>query len=389
MKPLSQLLSAGPPSATVAVADRARALKAEGRDVIALAGGDPDFATPSNIVASAIAALHGGQTHYPPSRGTPALRKAIAAKLIRDNQLQVDPDSQILVTPGGKFALYAVLAALVNPGDEILIFDPYWVSYPPMVTLLGGVPVTVPLAANTGFRITRRALEERTSARTKALVLNTPNNPTGRVLTGQEAEVVRRAALDHDLYVVADEVYESLVFEGRHISMAALAGMAERTVTVNALSKTYAMTGWRLGWAAGPREIIHLAARFQSQSVTSAASFSMQAAETALRESQSEVVRMRSAYQARRDYMVAALNRIPGVACDPPQGAFYLLVRFPGLDTGDSLKIADTLLEQAQIAATPGIAFGRAGEGHVRFSIATAMADLKRAVARIETLMAG
>ncbi|MGB5987628.1 MAG: pyridoxal phosphate-dependent aminotransferase [Desulfobacterales bacterium] len=389
MKPLSQLLGSVPPSATVAVADRARALKAEGRDIIALAGGDPDFNTPCHIVESAVAALHGGQTHYPPSRGTLSLRRAIASKLRRDNQVQVDPERQVLVSPGGKFALYAVLAALVNPGDEILIFDPYWVSYPPMVTLVGGVPVSVPLSAQDGFQIRKSNLEARLSPRTKAILLNTPNNPTGRVLSGAEAEIIRRIALDYDLYVIADEVYEALIFEGRHISMAALDGMAGRTVTLNALSKTYAMTGWRLGWAAGSQGIIDLAAKFQSQSVTSAASFSMPAAETALSGPQDEVARMRRAYQERRDYMVAALNAIPGVECDSPQGAFYLFVRFPGLKTGDSLQIAEILLEEAQVAATPGIAFGRAGEGHVRFSIATAMADLIRAVARIEKLMAG
>lgn len=386
MKPLSSLLGSIPPSATLAVNDKAKALKAAGRDVISLAGGDPDFSTPAPIIESAIAALRAGDTHYPPSRGTVTIRKAVAAKLGREYGLDVDPATQVLVSPGAKFLIYAVMAALTNPDDEVIIFEPYWVSYVPIVKLVGATPVTVSLPAAEGFRISSELLEAHITPRTKAILVNSPNNPTGRVLTSEEAEVIRQAALKHDLYVISDEIYEKLIFEGEHINLASLPDMAERTITINGHSKAYAMTGWRLGWAAGPASVIGLAAKLQSQSVTSAASFTMAAGTVALDGVSEEVETMRQAYKARRDFMVKALNAIPGVECDLPQGAFYLFVRFPGLGH-DSMEIANRLLEEADIAATPGIAFGQAGEGHVRFSIATSMSELERAVARIEKLM--
>ena len=375
-----------PPSATLAVNDRAKALKAAGRDVISLAGGDPDFDTPENIVQTAIRALDAGDTHYPPSRGTLPMRRAVAAKMRRDYGLTVDPATQVIVSPGGKFSLYAVLQALVNPGDEIIIFEPYWVSYAPMVLMAGATPVTIPLKPANGFAITDE-IEKYITPRTKAMMVNSPNNPTGHVISPEEAEVVRRLALENDLYVISDEIYEKIIFEGEHINLASLPGMAERTITVNGHSKNYAMTGWRLGWAAGPAAIIDLMAKVQGQTVTSAASFTMAAGAEALNGPQDAVEEMRLAYQARRDFMVEALNAIPGVECDRPAGAFYLFVRFPGLEA-DSITIARILLDEAEIAGTPGIAFGQAGEGHVRFSIATAMSELERAVERIERLMA-
>jgi aspartate aminotransferase len=375
-----------PPSATLAVNDRAKALKAAGRDVISLAGGDPDFATPENIVQTAIRALDAGDTHYPPSRGTVAMRKAVAAKLAREYGLEVDPATQVLVSPGAKFLLYAALSALVNPGDEVIVFEPYWVSYVPMVIMAGATPVTVPLDPAQSFAITDEVAKYNTP-RTKVMMVNSPNNPTGHVITSAEAEVVRRLALEHDLYVLSDEIYEKLIFEGQHINLASLPDMAERTITINGHSKAYAMTGWRLGWAAGPEQVIGLMAKLQSQTVTSAASFTMAAGAEALNGPQDAVEEMRLAYQARRDFMVDALNAIPGVECDRPAGAFYLFVRFPGLEA-DSITIARILLDEAEIAGTPGIAFGQAGEGHVRFSIATAMSELERAVERIERLMA-
>ncbi|MCO6450039.1 MAG: pyridoxal phosphate-dependent aminotransferase [Caldilineales bacterium] len=387
MKPLSQLLSSIPPSATIAVNDKAKALKAAGRDIISLAGGDPDFDTPAHITQAAFDAIKAGDTHYPPSVGTVPIRKAIAAKMAREYGVEVNPNNQVLVGPGAKFLIYATMAALSNPGDEILILEPYWVSYVPMVQLAGGVPVTVPLPADDNFRITRERIEPYITDKTKAILVNSPSNPTGRVITPSEAEAIRQLAIENDLYVLSDEMYEKLIFEGEHICMASLPGMAERTVTFNGHSKAYAMTGWRLGWMAGPAAIIKLAAILQSQSVTSAASFTMAAGAVALESPQDVVEEMRLSYKARRDFMVPALNAIPGVECLNPEGAFYLFVRFPGI-SNDSMEVANRLLEEADIAATPGNEFGESGQGYVRFSIATAMSDLERAVERIRKLMA-
>jgi len=385
MKDLSHLLNNIPSSPTLAVNDKAKALQRAGHDVIALAGGDPDFPTPPHIVEAAYRAMLDGATHYPaPMIGIPAALEAIAAKMERENGVAVaDPRHQIIITPGGKWGLYLALTAVLNPGDEVLILEPHWVSYPPMVTLAGGVPVPVSLPADDNFRITAAALRARLTPRTKALMVNNPCNPTGRVLTSEELAAIVTVATEADLYVIADEIYEKLVFDGRsHLSIAAAPGMAERTLTVNGLTKSYAMTGWRLGWLVGPAPIIRLATRLNSQAVSCAATFSMHACVAALNGPQDIIAEMRDAYQARRDFMVKALNEIEGVACRSIEGAFYLFPSFPGSGK-NSLELADALLDKAQIAGVPGIAFGQSGEGHVRFAISTAMHDLERAVERL------
>ncbi len=382
MKPLSTRLGRTEPSATLAVSDRARALRAQGRDVIALAGGDPDFPTPSHIVEAAEAALRAGDTHYPPSRGRPALVEAIVAKLERENGIRVAP-AQVVVTPGAKWALFIALAALVNPGDEVIVLDPSWVSYAPMVGLNDGVPVPVALPAADGHRITEQALRSALSERSKVLLVNSPNNPTGRVLQPDEIDAIVRVAREADLYVISDEIYEHLVFDGAvHRSLAAEPGMAERTVVVNGFSKAYAMTGWRLGWLAAPEQIAALALNLHGQGVTSASSFAMAAGVAALNGPQECVAEMVAAYADRRRFMVEALNAIEGIECAAPEGAFYLFPSFPGSER-DSVALAEALLERGDVAAVPGIAFGAPGEGHLRFTIATSKADLERAAERI------
>lgn len=382
MKDLSKLLQSVPPSATVAVSDKARQLKAQGRDIIALAGGDPDFPTPRHIMDAAIEALRAGDTHYPPAKGKPALIEAIVAKLERENGVKVNPN-QVVVTPGGKWALYIAIAALVNPGDEVLILDPAWVSYAPIAILNGAQPVHVTLPSADNFRITEELLRSHITERSKVLMVNSPNNPTGRVLTRAEIDAIVKVATEHNLYVISDEIYEHLVYDGaRHYSLAAEPGMAERTITVNGFSKSYAMTGWRLGWLAAPESIAKLAMKLQTQSVTSAASFVMAGGIAALNGPQDCVREMVAAYAERRHFMLNALAEIPGIECAPIEGAFYLFPRFPNSQK-NSLELADALLEQADIAATPGVAFGEAGEGHLRFSIATSMQDLERAVERL------
>ncbi|MCA9969731.1 MAG: pyridoxal phosphate-dependent aminotransferase [Anaerolineales bacterium] len=384
MKELSQLVSSIPASVTLAVNDKAKALQRAGHDVIALAGGDPDFATPPHIVEAAFQAIQNGATHYPaPMKGINPLLEAIAAKMAHDNGIHVNPQTDVVVTPGAKWALYLALAAVLNPGDEVIILEPVWVSYPPMVTLAGGTPVAVSLPADDNFCVTADAIREKVTPRTKAIMVNSPCNPSGRVLTPGELQAIADVAIEADLYVIADEIYEKLVFDGRpHISIGSLPGMAERTLTTNGMSKAYAMTGWRLGWLAGPTPALKVATRMNSQTVSSAANFTMHAAVAALNGPQDCIEEMRASYQARRDFMVAALNAIDGVSCRSIEGTFYLFPSFPHSDK-NSLQLADALLEKTGIAGTPGIAFGASGEGHVRFSIATAMSELERAVERL------
>ncbi len=385
MKPLSTLVTNIPSSPTLLVNDKAKALQAAGHDVIALAGGDPDFPTPPHIIEAAYQAMQNGATHYPaPMIGIVPALEAIASKMERENGVHIpDPRHQIIITPGGKWGLYLALTAVLNPGDEVLILEPNWVSYKPMVTLAGGVPVPVSLPSDDNFRITAVQLREKITPRTKALMVNTPCNPTGRVLTQAEHDDIVAVATEADLYVIADEIYEKLIFDGRcHRSLAAAPGMAERTLTVNGLTKSYAMTGWRLGWLVGPKPIIKLATKMNSQAVSCAANFSMHACIAALNGPQDVIYEMRDAYQARRDFMVTALNEIEGISCRSIEGAFYLFPSFPGSDK-NSLELADALLDKAQIAGTPGIAFGQSGEGHVRFAISTAQHDLERAVERL------
>ena len=384
MKELSRVVSSIPPSETLAVSDKAKALKAAGHDVVALAGGDPDFDTPDYITAAAFQAIENGATHYPaPMKGITPLLEAIAAKMQADNGVSVKPGSDIVVTPGGKWALFLALSAILNPGDEVLYLEPVWVSYPPMIVLAGGTPVAVTLSADDNFRITADQLRQKVTPRTKALMVNSPNNPTGRVLTQEELDAIVAVALEHDLYVISDEIYETVIFDGRkHLSPAAVPGMAERTLTINGLSKSHAMTGWRLGWLAGPTPIMKLATQMNSQTVSSAANFTMHAAVAALT-GPKEVTRAMSAeYQKRRDFMVPALNAIPGVECLDIEGAFYLFPRFPN-STKNSAELVEALIEKAGIASVPGGAFGKSGEGHVRFTIATAMKDLEKAVEKL------
>jgi len=384
MKELSRVVSSIPPSETLAVSDKAKALKAAGYDVVALAGGDPDFDTPDFITAAAFQAIENGATHYPaPMKGITPLLEAIAAKMQADNGISLKPGSDIVVTPGGKWALFLALSAILNPGDEVLYLEPVWVSYPPMIALAGGTPVAVTLSAADNFRITADQLRRKVTPRTKALMVNSPNNPTGRVITPDELDAIVEVALEHDLYVISDEIYESIIFDGRkHLSPAAAPGMAERTLTINGLSKSHAMTGWRLGWLAGPTPILKLATQMNSQTVSSAANFTMHAAVAALLGPKEVTRAMCAEYQQRRDFMVPALNAIPGVECLDIEGAFYLFPRFPN-SPKSSAELAEALIEKAGIASVPGGAFGQSGEGHVRFTIATAMKDLEKAVEKL------
>jgi len=366
---------------------KGRELAAAGHDIVNLAGGEPDFNTPQHIIDAAYHAMMSGDTHYPPSFGTPELLAAIVAKLKRENNVNHITPSQVVVTPGGKWAIFTTLAVILNPGDEVLVLDPSWVSYAPMVELNQGVAVRVPLPGSDNFAITRELLERYITPRSKLIMLNSPNNPTGRVLTRAEIDVLAQVAIEHDLYVMSDEIYEHILFDGAvHYSIAAEPGMAERTIIVNGFSKAYAMTGWRLAWIAGPSSVIKLARTYQTQTVTSAASFSMAAGVAALNGSQAAVHAMTAAYAERRKLIFDAFEEIPGLECAPIEGAFYVFPKFVHTKK-NSLEIANILLEKALIASTPGIAFGAAGEGHVRFSIATHKQDLERMVDRLAQIV--
>ena len=375
-------------SMTVAVSDRARELQQRGVKVVNLGGGDPDFDTPPHIVAAAVAAIDKGLTHYVASRGIPELRKAVTGKFQRDNHVAYDPDTEVIVTASGKLALYITLAAMLEPGDEVLYFDPAWVSYEPVIRMLGGIPAAVPLRPADNFILDGDELKKRVSPRTKAMILNTPNNPTGRVLTVEELDVVARSAREHGYWVLSDEIYEHIIYDRRrHISLASLPEMRDLTVTLNGMSKAYAMTGWRLGYLGAPAPLCEQILKVQQHVVTCAPSFVQAAGVAALQGPQGCVAEMTAEYDRRRRFMTDALNSIPGVHCPLPEGAFYLFpeVAFQGLDSN---ALAEFMIEKAHVAVTAGSAFGRAGTRNIRLTFATSMANLRQAAEQMKAAMA-
>lgn len=374
--------------ATVAVSNRMREMQRAGIDVVEFAGGDPDFPTPAHIVEAAYAAMRAGDTHYVASRGIPELREALAAKLERDNGLSYDPAREILVTPSGKHALFCATMALLDTGDEAVILDPSWVTYEACVRLAGATPVSVPLSVDDNFRITPETLARAGSPRTKMLIVNSPNNPTGRVLDAEEMQAIVAFAHERNAVVVADEMYEKIIYDGRtHVSLATLPGMRERTLTLNGFSKAYAMTGWRLGYIAGPADMIGQLLKVLEQSVSCATSFVQRGGVAALTGPQDCVAAMAAEYKARRDLIVDGLNRLPGVRCHLPEGAFYAFPDIRG--TGmSSAEFAEFAITEAHVALTAGDAFGACGEGHVRLSFATARERIVEGLERLARALA-
>jgi aspartate aminotransferase len=371
-------------SATISIMDTARKLKAAGVSVVDLSGGDPDFPTAPHVVAAAVEALQSGFTHYVPSRGIPELLAAIARKLESENGAVYHPKTDILVVPGGKQALFLAAQALLNPGDEVILFDPCWVSYAPCAELAGASVVYVRFDLQTGLDDLKARLHQAITARTRLIVVNTPGNPTGQMWTREQLEVLAGEAETHHLLVLSDEIYETLVYDGRrHVSIASLPGMVERTFTLNGLSKSHAMTGWRLGYVAGPARYIAEMLKVHQHSTTCAASFVQKAAVAALEGPQEYTQFMLSRYQVRRDRLVDALNQVPGIHCDLPQGAFYAFPDITGTGLSSS-EFAARLLEKEAVAVTPGIAFGPAGEGSVRLSFANSDEMLIEGAERIK-----
>ncbi len=375
------------PSPTLAVSDRARQLKAQGIDVIDLGGGDPDFITPDHIRQAATEAMNAGDTHYVASAGIPGLRQAIAGKLRSDNGIEVEPNGGVIVTPGGKQALFEATLAFVEPGVDVLIPEPAWVSYGPMVELAGGTAVPVPLDPDDNWRLTVDMMNDALTPASRILLINSPNNPTGRVLDDDELSGVAAFGSEHDLLVFADEMYEKILYDGhRHSSVATLPDMAERTLIFNGFSKAYAMTGWRLGYVAGPQPYLQQIEKVHSHSVTCATSFVQQAGIVALTGPQDFIGEMVSAWDRRRRNVATGLSQINGIKCPLVEGAFYAFADIRG--TGmTSVEAADLLLREAHVAVTPGIAFGAAGEGHVRLSFATSDELLEEAVDRIGNVL--
>jgi aspartate aminotransferase len=371
-------------SATYAILDLVRQLRSQGADILDLGGGEPDFGTPGHIAAEAVTAIRDGFTHYTPSRGTPDLLAAVAEKLAKDNGVQADPATDIIITPSAKHALFSAVLTVLDPGDEIIIPTPSWVSYGAMVHLAGGRPAFAPLDPADDFRLTRAALEAALTTRTRAVLINTPNNPTGRLLDEQEAAVLVDFAEEHDLFVISDEIYEKINYTGRpHVSPGALRGAGDRTLTVNGFSKAYAMTGWRLGYLAGPADVISEVLKVQQHSVGCAGSFVQRGGTAALTGTQEPIAAMAAQYALRRDRMVAALNRLPGVSCAAPDGALYVFPDIRATGRGDSAAFASWLLTEAGVAVTPGAAFGPGGEGHIRLSFATSTEIIDDALRRM------
>jgi aspartate aminotransferase len=382
-------------SATLAVDAKAKALQAAGRPVIGFGAGEPDFPTPAYIVEAAAAAAHDPRWHrYTPAAGLPALREAIAAKTLRDSGLSVGAD-QVLVTNGGKQAIFNAVAALVDPGDEVIVQAPYWVTYPEVVRVFGGVPVPVVTDESTGYLATVEQLEAARTPRTKLVIFVSPSNPTGAVYPPEQVAAVGRWAVEHGLWVLTDEIYEHLVYgDARFSSMPTLVPeVADRCIVVNGVAKTYAMTGWRVGWMIGPKDVVKGAANLQSHATSNVANVSQVAALTAVSGSLDAVAEMRVAFDRRRRTIVQLLNAIPGVTCPEPQGAFYAYPSVKGVlgrtirgrTPATSAELAEVVLDEAEVAVVPGEAFGT--PGYLRMSYALGDDDLAEGVARMAALL--
>jgi len=373
------------PSSTVAVTSRALELRRQGVDVISMSVGEPDFDTPDHVKAAAIAAIESGKTKYTAVNGIPELREAITAKFARENGLSYAPDA-VTVTSGGKQALFNAFFALLNPGDEVLIPAPYWVSYPEMVALTGAVPVAVPTTPESGFLLNPEELEARVTPRTRMIVLNSPGNPTGAVFPPEVLRAVAAVAQKHNLVIVTDEMYEHLVYDAEQVSIGTFA--PEHTLTINGASKAYAMTGWRIGYAGGPKGVIAAMNALQSQSTSNASSVSQYATLAALSDhahTAAFVEMARVAYRERRDRIVAGLNAL-GLRTPTPQGAFYVMADTTPLHA-DELEAARRILDDARVAVVPGTDF--AAPGQVRLSYATSMANIEEVLRRIGGLLNG
>jgi aspartate aminotransferase len=379
------------PSPTLAVDAKAKALLAQGVDVVGFGAGEPDFDTPENIKDAAIRALKAGFTKYTPAGGTEELKKAVCQKLKKDNNLDYEP-AEILISCGAKHSLYNICQALFEEGDEVLIPAPYWVSYPDMVLLAGATPVIIKTAEKTGFRMTAADLEKAITKKTKALILNSPSNPTGASYTKEDLTAIARVLLKTGITVISDEIYEKLVYDG--FSFCSIASVDPKlkgqAIVVNGVSKSYSMTGWRIGYAAGPKPLITAMTNIQSQSTSNPTSISQKASLEALNGPQDFIQTMLKEFERRRTYMVDRLNAMPGVTCFKPSGAFYAFPNFSGVfgrkagstTIADSTALSQYLLESVNVAVVPGVAFG--ADENIRLSYATSFENIQKGLDRIQ-----
>ncbi len=393
--PISRRIAAIAPSATLAVTAKAKELRAAGESVIGFGAGEPDFPTPDHIVEAAVAACRDPKNHkYTPAGGLPELKEAIAAKTKRDSGLDVDP-SQVLVTNGGKHAVYATLLTLVDEGDEVIVPAPYWTTYPEPIGLAGGTMVAVDCDETTGFKATVDMLEAARTSKTKAMIFVSPSNPTGAVYTRDEVVAIGQWAAEHGIWVITDEIYEHLTYGDHEFTSmpVAVPEVAERCVVLNGVAKTYAMTGWRVGWMIGPNEVIKAATNLQSHSTSNVANVSQRAALAAVSGPLDDVVEMRKAFDRRRLAIWKLLDGIDGVDCLEPEGAFYAYPKLTGLLGRDlagrkastTLELAELILEEVKVAIVPGEAFG--SPGYARLSFALGDDDLGEGVGRIADLV--
>jgi len=362
---------------------KARALEAKGKDVVHLEIGEPDFDTPANIVRAGVEALQGGWTHYGPSAGLPDLRKAVADYVSRSRNIPVNPD-QVVVTPGGKPIMFYAIVALTDEGDEVIYPNPGFPIYESVIEFIGGVPVPIRLHESKEFSLDVEELKRKITKKTKLLILNSPQNPTGGVIPREDLKEIARLAVERDLTILSDEIYSEILYEGEHHSIAAFDGMAGRTIILDGFSKTYAMTGWRMGYGVMPEAFAAHVARLMTNTNSCTASFSQRAGIEALTGPQDDARRMVAEFRRRRDVIVDGLNAISGVTCLRPKGAFYVFPNITGVGW-DSRRLADYLLEEAGVATLSGTAFGSHGEGYLRLSYANSVENLQKALDRMDT----
>jgi aspartate aminotransferase len=367
------------PSGTVMLANKVKRLKKQGLDILSFTLGEPDFTTPAHIIEAAKRALDGGMTHYTQSLGMPELRDAVAEHVTRKNGIRATSE-EVIILPT-KFALYAAIQSFVNPGEQVIFPNPGWVSYGPMITMAKGTPVPVKMRYNDGWHWSPEDIRSHITPKTKAIIINTPSNPTGSIISKETLNEIGEIAEEKDLVIISDEVYENLVYDDEHFSIGSMDNLAERTVTISGFSKSYAMTGWRIGWMVASKETIRMVNKLQQHSLTCIPPFIQMGALAALEAGDGCVMEMKEEFKARRDLLIPLLNDIPSISCEVPKGAFYAFFK---MDLGfKSMDLAEMLLYKAHVALTPGSAFGSGGDGYMRMSYAASRDDLIEGAKRI------